>query len=601
MIILNKLTWNNCFSYTSDNELTLDDSVLTQIVGTNGAGKSSIPIIIEEVLYNKNSKGIKKTDIPNRNTGQGSYNIDLIFTIDSDEYKISVARNKTLKIKLLKNKEDISSHTATNTFKTIEEILGMDFKTFTQLIYQNTNSSLQFLTATDTTRKRFLIDLLDLNKYVEYFEVFKKLVKDFNTKIAVAESKVETINRWLLDNNLEGMKVLPIQKIEINLENDEKLLGSLQTEFENISEKNKKISKNNHYRTQLSKIDPSKFPIIDISSIQSYDKETERRGELLADKKAAETAINKINKLGNQCPTCEQTIEESFKQKFLESYKDTVDQAKKELEKLEEKINRIKEKNSKLKERQKLEQEFENLLKAVDNNIPTELIDEDKLKEDIEKAREILIKKRKTLEEQIKENQLRERNNTKISIIKEQTEDKVKELDIIVKDLEKLKTEYNNLEVLKKTFSTNGLLAYKIEYLVKELETLVNEYLSDLSDGKFTLTFAITNDKLNVLITDNGVEVDILSLSSGELARVTTATLLAIRKLMNSISKSRINVLFLDEVIAVLDDIGREKLVDVLIKEDKLNTFIVSHEWTHPLLNKLNIVKENNISRIDNG
>src|SRR6185437_15218343 len=104
------------------------------------------------------------------------------------------------------------------------------------------------------------------------------------------------------------------------------------------------------------------------------------------------------------------------------------------------------------------------------------------------------------------------------------------------------------LELLKKALSTNGLIAYKIENLVKDLEELTNDYLAELSDGRFTIEFNVASDKLNVNITDNGSTVDILALSSGELARVNTATLLALRKLMSSISKSKINVLFLDEV-----------------------------------------------------
>ena len=158
---------------------------------------------------------------------------------------------------------------------------------------------------------------------------------------------------------------------------------------------------------------------------------------------------------------------------------------------------------------------------------------------------------------------------------------------------------YSNLEVLKKAFSTNGLIAYKIENLVKELEELVNTYLAELSDGRFTLEFVVSNDKLNIQITDNGNIVDILALSSGELARVNTATLIAIRKLMSSISKSRINILFLDEVINVLDESGREKLVEVLLDEDNLNTYVVSHGWTHPLLEKIEVVKRENVSALE--
>ena len=175
MITLKTLKWDNCFSYGEGNYLNLEENIVTQIIGTNGMGKSSIPLIIEEALYNKNSKGIKKADIPNRYLDKG-YKIYLLFTKDTDTYEILVDRKANIKVTLLHNSEDISSHTATNTFKTIQDIIGVDFKTFSQLVYQNTNSSLQFLTATDTNRKKFLIDLLHLEEYVMYFEMFKALI-----------------------------------------------------------------------------------------------------------------------------------------------------------------------------------------------------------------------------------------------------------------------------------------------------------------------------------------------------------------------------------------------------------------------------------------
>ena len=166
MITLQKLKWSNCFSYGETNELDLSSNIVTQLVGTNGMGKSSIPLIIEEALYNKNSKGIKKADIPNRYVKDG-YSIHLTFSKDEKVYEVLINRKSSIKLRLLENGEDISSHTATNTYKTLQDIIGIDFKTFTQLVYQNTNSSLQFLTATDTNRKKFLIDLLHLEHYVK--------------------------------------------------------------------------------------------------------------------------------------------------------------------------------------------------------------------------------------------------------------------------------------------------------------------------------------------------------------------------------------------------------------------------------------------------
>ena len=95
MITLKKLRWDNCFSYGSDNEINLNDATLTQLIGKNGAGKSSIPLILEEVLFNKNSKGIKKADIQNRHYNVG-YSIELEFTKEKDNYLVAVSRHLSL-------------------------------------------------------------------------------------------------------------------------------------------------------------------------------------------------------------------------------------------------------------------------------------------------------------------------------------------------------------------------------------------------------------------------------------------------------------------------------------------------------------------------
>ncbi len=91
MIILKTLKWNNCFSYGENNSLDLSSAQLTQILGVNGVGKSSIPLILEEILFNKNSKGIKKADIPNRELNVG-YSISLNFTKSSDVYDLDLKR-----------------------------------------------------------------------------------------------------------------------------------------------------------------------------------------------------------------------------------------------------------------------------------------------------------------------------------------------------------------------------------------------------------------------------------------------------------------------------------------------------------------------------
>ena len=597
MITLKQLQWNNCFSYGADNELLLDDNTVTQIIGTNGTGKSSIPLIIEEALYNKNSKGIKKADIPNRYQGNG-YNIKLTFTKDTDSYTVSIDRKTTVKVKLEKNGEDISSHTATNTYKTIQEIIGVDFKTFSQLVYQSTNASLQFLTATDTNRKKFLIDLLHLEGYVELFDVFKEESRKVTVEISGIQSAVDTVQKWLSDNKLSDSNILPMLDLRINTEEEEKEFRHLTKEIENILEKNKKISKNNQLIELLGQIDLQDIQNPSVTERKSYDTLQEEVGNFTQIAAGSKRLLTKLNQLGDTCPTCEQSVDSTFVEELKKEETDKISVSEREIGKIEAEIKSIKRNNNEFTRLQTLEADWKEIYRSVDRSLPTALLDKNELASRLESVRAELLQRKEQLERTAKENEKRTKHNTRIQVIQEQTDSFLKQSAELQDVLAKQQGLASNLEVLKKAFSTNGLLAYKIENLVKELEEMANTYLAELSDGRFTLEFVVSNDKLNVQVTDDGKIVDILALSSGELARVNTATLIAIRKLMSSISKSKLNILFLDEVIAVLDDTGREKLVEVLIEED-LNTYIVSHGWTHPLLDKIEVVKEENISRLE--
>jgi DNA repair exonuclease SbcCD ATPase subunit len=597
MITLQTLKWDNCFSYGSGNELQLNDNTVTQILGTNGMGKSSIPLIIEEALYNKNSKGIKKADIPNRYVNNG-YNIYLSFTKDEDRYEITVNRKTNIKVKLEKNGTDISSHTATNTYKTLQEVLGVDFKTFSQLVYQNTNASLQFLTATDANRKKFLIDLLHLEGYVELFEVFKGASKEVSSRSATIAGKLATVEKWLKDNKLSDTFILPMLDLQIDTSEDEKALSSLMVEIENISEKNKKITTNNQYKRLLDQIDVMAIQTSKITSYESYDDLQEELGSLQAAATGAQRTLTKLEKLKEECPTCKQPIDVSAEKAMIDVERGNLLTAQEKINEIKPRIIQIKENNAEFERNAKGQRDWEDLLRSFDRTLPTSILDQEQLEDSLLLVQDRLREAKKQLAENAAENERRTKLNTRIQVIQEQTAEFVEqqeEYDGKLLGNQKLESE---LDVLKKAFSTNGLLAYKIENLVGELEELANEYLAELSDGRFTLEFVVSNDKLNVEITDNGNVVDILALSSGELARVNTATLIAIRKLMSSISKSKINILFLDEVTNVLDDQGREKLVEVLLRED-LNTYIVSHGWSHPLLEKIEVVKDGNISTLE--
>ena len=605
MITLKKLQWSNCFSYGADNELDLNETIVTQLIGTNGTGKSSIPLILEEVLFNKNSKGIKKADIPNREVNKG-YDISLSFNVVDDEYKIEVIRRGSIKVKLYKNGNDISSHTATNTYKTLEEVIGIDFKTFSQIVYQNTNASLQFLTATDTNRKRFLIDLLQLDNYVKYFDVFKELSRNLAGEVSNIQGKIDTIDKWLSDNYLEDTSLLSKLELPFYSEEDEESLRSLQIEFQNISEITKKINQNNLYKSQLESIDLGLAKeYISNNKWQDTEQLVQEIGEIKSQGTQEVRMVKKYMDLQELdeagCPTCGQDIDLAFIQQELHRHQTARTQY---TEKLEETNDKLVDMNAANKMLQQMEQKinsWEEIYRNIDHTLSSQIPDSEEIQDNIIKLKERISNRQERVTEVIEENERRERHNTRLSIIEEQQTDFEDQHKELVAELEDANDKFANVDILKKAFSTNGLLAYKIENLVKDLEELTNEYLAELSDGRFSLEFVVLNDKLNVEIDDNGKTVDILALSAGELARVNTSTLLAIRKLMSSISKSQINVLFLDEVTNVLDEQGKELLVELLLGEENLNTYIVSHGWSHPLLARIEVIKEEKMSRLELG
>jgi DNA repair exonuclease SbcCD ATPase subunit len=474
----------------------------------------------------------------------------------------------------------------------------MDFKTFSQLVYQSTTSSLQFLTATDTNRKKFLIELLNLDNYLTLFDNFKSAHKEASNEVSEIRGSIETINSWISTNPIKSTtkkKLVEVPEAPEDVISERALVRS---KLDNILEINSKININNQYKSQLSELSANELTreVEMPEGIGALNEEFTSLKTIIAQ---ANTVLRKIESLGDSCPTCLQDIDSDKTEELVDEQRNTVSISTKRKGEVQNLVINLKKQLQDYTKHQSTIEKFEKLSTLIDSKLPSTTEDKLELEEEINKFTIEISKKQTEIRDISSQNNEITKFNTELDyLVKQVKEFKLKLLSEESK-LKKTNNVYANLEVLKKAFSTNGLVAYKIENLVKDLEDLVNQYLAELSDGRFGLEFVVSNDKLNVVISDEGRDIDILALSSGELARVNTSTLLAIRKLMSTLSKSKINVLFLDEVIGVLDDEGREKLIEVLLKEHDLNTFLVSHGWSHPLLSKINVVKEENQSRLE--
>ncbi len=597
MITLKELRWANAFSYGANNKINFTDSPLTQLVGKNGHGKSSVALILEEVLFNKNSKGIKKGDILNRYLKEKTYSIELDFDKDGQSYTVKSTRGTTQTVKLYKDKEDISSHTATGTYKLIEDLIGMDHKAFTQIVYQSSASSLEFLTATDTTRKNFLIELLNLGKYTKIAELVKKDADVLAKEIATTEGKLSNVTSWLAKSS--KVDTTPMEILEVPASPDDLIteVANLTTKLAGIETENKRIVQNNTYKSLQAKLSLTPIPKKVTESSEPLKLEL---GKLQWQVTEAQNFVKKMRGLHGTCPTCLSNIDDSNIERMVSEKTDHVEGCSESITLIAEKISAIEKAKAEWENASKVQAEWEKYHNLIDLTIPEEPLSAEDLSSKIKELQAIINQTKTAITKTTKHNADAVAHNAKLSAIAQQEQEFRVELKEYTEELAEQTARMAILSVLIKTFSTNGLVAYKIESLVKDLEDLTNQYLVDLSDGRFQISFQInSSDKLNVVITDNGNDVAILALSNGERARVNAATLLAIRKLMQSLSSSRINLLILDETVETLDLDGKERLIDVLLREESLNTFLVSHGYSHPLLEKVHIIKENNVSRIE--
>jgi len=606
-ITLNNLKFSNMFSYQEqENIINFNKNKITQLTAPNGSGKSSIALILQEVLFNKNIKNIKKADIINRWSNVKKWWAELNFTIDKTEYVIKVERiGAKSSIKFISNNIDLTEHKVLDTYKNIQELIGLDFNIFSQLTYQSSTDLLEFLKATDTNRKKFLINLFNLEKYIKIGEVLKLKLGDLLKEKVLLSAELNTIKSFLESTQITDLKeFIMVPKIDKELV---KTLGILEKQLKEYEETCKKIDKNNMYIEERDKL------IFDLSM-----KAPKEEQELYT---VVEEFKNNVNKLQihkqnlekslkgldttDECYACGQKIDNSqTKQLYSDLDKDLcntvikVDAVKEELEYAKENIAIYEESHNKYNKNKTAILKFEDLSQIIDKNIATEYPNYNTLLDDIAKTRELVKKNDTAVEEATTHNHDVGIHNAKVDALIEQKEDFLSRQTIAENAMVNISYKVNNLEILRKAFSTSGIVAFKLENLTKELEATINYYLSLLSDGQFQVSFRLDKEKLNIIVSNNGVDTPIETVSGGEFSRIQTAILLAIRTLLSKLGGSSVNLLFLDEVTGVLDDEGKEKLIEVLSEDDDLNVFLISHDFTHPLIDKISIVKENNISSI---
>ena len=606
-IVLNDLKFSNMFSYgEKENCIRFNNNKITQLTAPNGSGKSSIALILQEVLFNKNIKGIKKADIINKWGKTKNWWAELNFAVDGNPYNIKVNRTGAKsEVSFFQDKKDLSEHKVLDTYNSIRDLLNLDFNIFSQLTYQSSIDLLEFLKATDTNRKKFLINLFNLEKYIKIGEVLKiKLNSELKEKVLL-QGELKTIKSFLESTTISEKKII-VDVPEVS-EDLVKQLGLLEKQIEDYSNICKKIDKNNMYiqERDLLKFDLSmKAPKESQEVYDNLDEFKNDINKLLIHKRNVEKSLVEID-TSDTCYACGQKIDNSQAKELMKGLdKDLyeteikLDALKEELEYAKEAVESYENSLEKYNKNKRAITKFEDLTQVIDETIAVDYPNFGDIESQIKDLRVTINVQTKERQNALTHNQDVGIHNAKVDALIEQKEDFLSRQKVVENDIISVSDRVNNLEILKKAFSTSGIVAFKLENLTKELEVTINRYLSLLSDGQFQVSFRLDKEKLNIVVSNNGIDAPIETVSGGEFSRIQTAILLAIRNLLSKLGGSSVNLLFLDEITGVLDDEGKEKLIEVLSEEEELNVFLISHDFTHPLIEKISINKENNISEL---
>ena len=513
------------------------------VVGENGAGKTQTLIALLQAFYNKNPKS--DTDVLNETYNkitQQPYKIKVYFVKNDDKY-IVINDRQSNKIVIFENDIDISPKGIKNQLNKIEEILGMNYNTFSAFYYLSTVSIKNIFNVSNSENlvyKFFDIETVEaLNKFLkDKNKEFKKEYQLLMTTIKSTERQLNMLNDFeMVDKEKLINRKLILQESLLNLQEskEKKKIVLLQNKLKSIDEK-----------IQLLKQD-----------FYSYDNT----------RKYIKKQLEQLK--GGICPVCGSKVESNVKS--LQKEYDEIFNKQKEIS---EKKNKL------LQERQQVNEILENLQNEYE-------IKEEKVKRELSSIEDKLLMYEKDFEKY----QRLQKNIEILQSEKKQVLERLKEIK------QYLAYTSVGLSVIKSNAITKEYLKSFVILLnnkINEITKLVNFNLQIIvleHKGKITFTFI-----------HNGIEKTLNSLSSGEKTRVALIVLFAVLDTLQLLSQNKLNLLVLDELLGVLDEKGIKVLKTLLnVYRKQIAIYVVLHhnEIAESYFDNVYYVyKENNLTNI---
>ena len=569
MIIFKTVRWKNFLSTGNVfSEIQLDASPATLIVGANGAGKSTFLDAMCYALFDKPFRKITKGQLVNA-VNEKELLVELEFSIGSREYMVRRGRKPNvfeIYLNDTKTKEEASTLEQQKYLE--QSILGLNYKSFTQVVVLGSSCFVPFMQLTPPNRREVIEDLLDIRIFSTMNGILKERCKGIRENIREVEYQFD-----LAKNKVETQQALIEHLKEQSNANTTRRKAEIKTVEKEIQDITIVVDKD----LNLSKL--YEESLVDYQNVDASLSQLRIYESRFKDKQKAFKKEYKFFESNEHCPTCQQTITEKLRTNKKSGITDQLTQIEKATEQLRGELDdilvKISEKNDIVKELSRCQQAIS------------------------ESQREIQYRKR-----QIKaiEKKIDEATGSNSSLKKEK--DKLKELakdglrvEESLLDEKRVRDNYNTVtNMLRDT----GIKSTIIKKYLPIMNQLINRYLKELD---FYVSFELDENFMETIKSRFRDEFSYASFSEGEKMRIDLALLFTWRTIAKMKNSANTNLLILDEIFdSSLDTSGTDDFLKILhTVSDKTNVFVISHK-TESLQDKfastLMVEKKQNFSVI---
>lgn len=550
MIYFEKVRFKNFGSFGNTyTEVNLEKSPMTLVSGNNGHGKSFA--LLDSITFALFGKPFRKINIPQlvNSINQKDCVVELKFRINENKYKI-VRGLKPKVFEIYKDNKLIDQHAKAKDYQKMleEQIIRMNYKSFTQVVILGSSSFVPFMQLTAADRREVIEDILDIN----IFSTMNTLLKE---KIAILKEEIKENDR---------KRDIAVNKIEMQ-----------KSHIKTLEEKSKKsiddfdtrINESlNDQRLLQEKSDQSIVVIDDLlKTVEDRDSVSGKIGKI---EKLITQVENKQTRYEKQlddvrgkntCGECGQKIPQEMIDNMVGDTQEKLDELKSGLTEMTTELNKLlsrnEEINAVLTNVQMLQKELNELNGKI--NASNQHI------RNLQKMREQVSSDTGSIDEE----------NEKLNSYMEDEE-------TIQKERRQLVGMGDSYAVAYSLLKDSGIKSKIIKHYLPIINKLINHYLTSMD---FFAQFHLDEEFNETIKSRHRDAFSYMSFSEGEKLRIDLSLLLAWREIARLKNSANCNLLILDEVFdSSLDGMGTDEFMKLLHSlGKKCNIFVISHKADH--------------------